>query len=296
MRGTTPRSRPRPRPRVAEAIKAMGEPEGPLHDTPAEAALLRDAIRSQGMDIDELIEKYAGKAVPLDRAFPSPPPPVPDPRATAAERPAQALDPYPIPSPSTTPDIGAEGAARREYQLKMLQRLSMRGASLPQIAQALDMNLPDVYRLRSELHRRLEAEAGNVSMLTHLGMALGFYDEIRQQMLRQMDGPTNAQQQPGQQPASAQLSHVDRARYAATALAAENSKHRFLYMAGFYKNAQVQPKPVEPEEQNEMDVLGTALRAMLDPDAYTNEMGEVLEGELVKPSQPTEDELIRVIG
>lgn len=223
--------------------------------------------------VEELVEKYAGSSVPLDEVFPDPPPPIPPHAAlTGATRLPESNRAYNRPNPAEVEALAAEGAYKREAELKLLHRLLLRDATIPQIANALNQSVTYVMALRHELERRHAAEAANLDAMAHSGKTISFYREVRAVALRRADDN--------------QISHMERVRYLSTAITAENSMHKFLQVAGFYDAAPMRPQTPTTPEDDEMSELSKAFRVMLDPDAFLHEMGELIEGEV----QPILDE------
>ena len=234
--------------------------------------------------IDEIVEKYTGTSINLDEAFPEPPPPVPPHAAlTGVVRVPESNKAYNRPNPADAEALAAENAYRREHELKVMHRLLMRNATVPQIANALDKSTAYVLALRHELERRLAAEAANLNVMAHSASTLGFYREMRGIALRNVDMEN--------------MGHRDKARYMTLAIAAENNMHRFLQVSGFYDGAPMRPQVRDEESHGEMAMLAGALKAMLNPEEYEQQMLDVLDGDdgdAVLPRQDP-DEQIRVL-
>lgn len=205
--------------------------------------------------IDQLVQRYAGRPIPLDQAFPAPPPPPAD--HPALDRAVRASSGRLLVAPREPARdhvaVASEEAYRREHMLRTAHRILMRKGTMAQIAAALDITLSEAYRLRDELFRRVRAEGGSIDMVLHAGMTIAFYDEVRAMALRNADlqGTT----------------HVDKARYMTIALGAENSKHRFLQVAGFYDNARLSPRDTDTDDDEGVSLLQGAMRALFDSDA-----------------------------
>lgn len=210
--------------------------------------------------IDALVQRYAGRPIPLHEAFPEPPPPPADhpalDRAVRASAGRFLIAPREPARDHTA--VASEEAYRKEHMLRTAHRMLMRRATMAQIAQALNLTVGEAYRLRDELFRRVRAEGGSIDMVLHAGMTIGFYDEVRAIALRNADlqGTT----------------HTDKARYLTIALGAENSKHRFLQVAGFYDNARLSPQDTEARQDDGVAMLQGAMRALFDPDAEEDEL------------------------
>jgi hypothetical protein len=150
-----------------------------------------------------------------------------------------------------------------------------------QIANALDKPLSYGYALRHELERRMANEASNINLLAHSAASIGFYKEMRGTALRQMD--TDG------------LTHVDKTRYMAVAMAAENNMHKFLQTVGFYEGAPLKPQEVDQDAASDMSLLTSSLRAMMNPDVYEDQMRDVIDGDFDDVPDAKPEDLIRVI-
>lgn len=216
---------------------------------------------AQTTHIDEIVQRYAGRAIPLQDAFPyAAPPEHPNPalgRAVRASSGQFVIAPD-DPTRANMP-VDSEAAYRKEHQLNMLHRMMFRKVSTAQMAAGLGISVGEVFKLREELFRRCRQEAGSIDMLVHSGRTIAFYDEIRGTALRSHDANGTT--------------HTEKARYLAIAVAAENSKHKFLQVAGFYDSAKLSPKDMEATNDNDdMGIITGAMRALFHPDAYERDL------------------------
>lgn len=108
----------------------------------------------------------------------------------------------------------------REYRLKLLHRLMMRGVPLDQIADQLGISLSQVYRDRDELKAKLRAESRTLDIDEIIGDSKGYYEEAAAMAMRAASK--------NDLPMPMRLAAVR------TALAAKNDMHRFFQTAGVY--------------------------------------------------------------
>lgn len=234
--------------------------------------------------IDEIIDRYAGQEIPLDEAFPMPPPPPSDhPVLERMARSPHAQHVLAPENPHRQHEI-AEEAYRREHQLHLMHKMMVRQGSMAQIASALGMHVSEAFILRKELHRRIGREAGSVDQMSFSGSTIAFYNEVRGNAMRGAD--------------TANLDHANKQRYWMVALNAENNKHRFLQVAGFYKDFKLRPKEEEVRvPDDDLTAITSAMRVLFDPELLETEMGEIIDnprGADIPASDP--DDMIRVLG
>lgn len=108
----------------------------------------------------------------------------------------------------------------REYRLKLLHRLMMRGVPLDQIAEQLGVSLSQIYRDRDELKSRLRSESRALDIDEIVGDSKGYYEEAAAMAMRAASKHDL--------PMPLRLAAVR------TALAAKNDMHRFFQTAGVY--------------------------------------------------------------
>lgn len=265
----------RQRARVLHGIPIEYEPEGEA--TKSNAPMFpRSFAAMEGLyarnNIDDLVDRYAGQAVPLDEAFPDAPPPVnPHVALSRPARSALAQEVIPALDPARTRladrAMVADQVYRQEYQFQMMHRMMMRTGSMAQIATALGVTLDEAYTLRRELLRRMADEAGSIDQLEHTGRTMAFYNEVRGNALRSYD-----QAEPA--------NHVARQRWLALAMAAENNKHRFLQAIGFYDKFNVTPKEdaaMANLGNDDLELLRNAARNLFNPEATEDAMDRLLD-------------------
>lgn len=217
-------------------------------------------------DVDAIMEHYAGRKVPLDQVYPDPPPPPADNPALDRAAHLPSIRTIAQDDPNTRIRIETEAAYRKEAQFKIIHRFLMRDGDMQQIGNILGVPLNRAYQLRRELFNRMGKEAGNIDMGVHSARTMAFYDEIRSTALRHHDAVPDGG------------SNVDRARFLALAMAAENNKHKFLQVAGFYDSVKLHPSVKEVEGPDDMAVLRQAMTAMLDPALHEAEIDQILDG------------------
>tara|TARA_R100001086_G_C11830307_1_gene256470 strand:- start:793 stop:1782 length:990 start_codon:yes stop_codon:yes gene_type:complete len=138
----------------------------------------------------------------------------------------------------SAPAIRARQAAlhgqryQKEYILRTLHRLTLRRVPTDQIAQMFNVTVPTIYGWVEELRARLKAEATTITITQVAGDTLSFYNEIRS------TGLTTA---------STAETTKERIKGMEVALKAEQDKHRFLQVAGFYDTAKLGRETMEDE-------------------------------------------------
>ena len=89
---------------------------------------------------------------------------------------------------STTDAIGRHveslGEYAYEYQLKLLHRMLLRNTQISVCADALNLSIDEVFKMRQDLLRRLRKEATRVDTAQHVGSSLAFYEEVKGTALR----------------------------------------------------------------------------------------------------------------
>lgn len=220
--------------------------------------------------VESVIERYTGRAIPLDVLYPEPPGPAPKDPHISYDGPAPRRDVIPISDPSVgRRDVLTNRAYQQEARLRMLHRLLMRGASMQQISTSLDVSMSEAYMLRSELFKRISAEARNIDLPTFVGMSMGFYSEVKASALRGYDSGTT----------ESPITHKEKQGYLAIAKAAEDSQNRLLQAAGFFDSVKLHPKA--QEAVGEVDDIGDmqrALKMLMDPTAFHAEITATLKG------------------
>ncbi len=142
--------------------------------------------------------------------------------------------------------VGSKSYAK-EYRLKMVHRMLMRGVSLDTIAEEMDVSIHTIMRDRKELRRRLQDEAKNLDINHLIGDTLGFYQELQAMSLR-MATMKKA-------PMNMRLAALR------TALASKNDQFRFLNSAGVLDVLRYQS--VENEGQSDIEKMVAITKAIL---------------------------------
>lgn len=138
----------------------------------------------------------------------------------------------------TNPAVRARQAAmhgkkyQKEYILRTLHRLLLRRVPTDQIAQMFNVSVHTIYNWIDELRARMKAEATTMSITQVAGDTLSFYNEIRS------TGLTTAS-------TAQDIKH--KIKGMEVALKAEQDKHKFLQVAGFYDTAKLGRETMEDE-------------------------------------------------
>lgn len=111
------------------------------------------------------------------------------------------------------------GKYKKEYILRTVHRLLLRGMPVHYIAMQFNVHPNTVNKWIAELKSRLKMEATQVNLYDIAGDSIAFYNEVRSMG---MAIATTAQKVP------------EKVRGLEAALSSENSKHRFLAGAGMY--------------------------------------------------------------
>jgi hypothetical protein len=106
----------------------------------------------------------------------------------------------------------------KEFRLKLLHRMLMRGTPIDEVARQMEVSVATVLRDRAELFKRLKKAAQKLDIDHIIGDTIGFYGEITSLSLRLA---TISKQ-----------SAPNRLAAMRTALAAKNDASRFLETAG----------------------------------------------------------------
>lgn len=214
---------------------------------------------------ESIIREYTGANVDLDAAFETPPEPIPDHPAIANTGSTLSQNPYKIPNPAESAALAATGSYAREEHMKTLHRLMLRDASAAQIANAMDLPLHQVLAMRNELRRRMGEEALNFNHMSHIGMSIREFDQIRSQAWRQMT--------------QANLTHKERQGYMAIVVGTLDKKHKFLHRVGVYDGAPMQPDMGDTVIDDDATLMHNALKALVQPDVYEDAVYAVLDGD-----------------
>lgn len=235
--------------------------------------------------VERLVERYAGRGVPLDKAFPEPPADGPLNAAEGMQTSNGHITGQIVePDPASDYFNGTEDAYRKEHRLKLVSRLMLRDATMPQIAEALEVSIHEAYQLRGELFSRMRREAGSIDMATHAGKTMAFYGEIRATAMRGHD--------------MSGITHADKQRYLQLAMAAENNMHRFLQASGFYKKASFAPSESGLDgRDDDMLLLQNAMKNLMDPEMYVEgTLDSMSDDQLLGTSKSDDqDDMVRVL-
>ncbi len=133
-------------------------------------------------------------------------------------------------SPIASPAIRARQAAihgtryQKEYILRTVHRLTLRRVPTDEIARMFNVQVVTVYKWLDELNKRLKQEANAITLNHIAGDTLAFYAEVRSL---------------GLTTATTSDKVAEKVRGMEVALRAEQDKHKFLQVAGFYDTAKL---------------------------------------------------------
>lgn len=154
----------------------------------------------------------------------------------------------------TSPAVRARQAAihggryQKEYILRTLHRLTLRRVPLDQIAQMFNVEVETVYGWIDELRARLKSEASTLTITAIAGDTLSFYNEARAL---------------GLTIASTAGRVPDKIRGMEVALKAEQDKHKFLQVAGFYDTAKLGRETMEDESSKKARSIINMTKSLL---------------------------------
>lgn len=114
-------------------------------------------------------------------------------------------------------------AEERDYRLKQILRLILRGVPRKTIAEHLGLSMPQLEKDIKELNQHVKDEVSNMDFPLFIGMTLNFFDEARNIALRTATDTKEA-------------SNMTKMRALDTALKAEVEKHKYLQLVGLYNN------------------------------------------------------------
>jgi len=115
--------------------------------------------------------------------------------------------------------------AAKEYVLRAVNRLVMRGIPHDQIAQLFYVSVRTVGRWKREIAERLVEEISTTDIKSLVGESMSFYREIRAQALREADN----------------LKGTEKIAVLQIAMEAENNLHKMLKTAGVYDANKITP-------------------------------------------------------
>lgn len=108
----------------------------------------------------------------------------------------------------------------KEYRLKLLHRLLLRGIALDVIAEQLNVSIDTVLRNRRELYHMLRQQASQLDANSLVGETIGFYAETQAMSLKMASGEKT--------PQNIKLAAIR------TALSSRNDRHRFYQASGVF--------------------------------------------------------------
>lgn len=150
-------------------------------------------------------------------------------------------------------------AYEREYRLKLIHRMLMRNVPLDKIADQLQVSTKTVMRDRTELFKRLKAEAEKLDIHKLVGDTMGFYQEVGAMGLRAAS--------------ASKLPMNMRIAAMRTSLAAKNDMHRFLNVAGVFDVLRFKVK--DDGDSTDMERLMAITTALLDADDKVDPMQSI---------------------
>lgn len=151
---------------------------------------------------------------------------------------------------------GRASSYEREYRLKLLNRLLMRGIPLDVIAQELGISVDTVSRDRAELGRRLRAQASNLDANTLIGETIAFYEET-QAMAMKVASDRKV-------PINSKLAAIR------TALTSRNDRHRFFTASGVFDVLQFSAS--EDGNSSDLEKLMALTSKMLEDDSEVSHL------------------------
>lgn len=112
----------------------------------------------------------------------------------------------------------------RDYRLRQILRLVLRGVARKTIAEHLGIGMAQLKKDITHLNSELKTEVQNLDYPLYVGMTLSFFDEVRNIALRTA---TDVKEK----------NNIVKMRALDTALKAEVEKHKYLQLTGMYKIA-----------------------------------------------------------
>lgn len=253
-------------------------------------------------EVSSIVERYTGKALPLDRLYPEPPP---EPPAQAALRAATAPGmATAVVLPPATRRINNEAAYRREHQLRVVHRMLLRNASMSQAAAVMGIPVAEAYALRAELYRRMSQEAGNMDVGLFIGRSEGFYREIRGEAMRRFDAVPDIEQvvvdgQLVNGTVPNKNADRDRRMWLVIAMASENNNQRFMQSTGVHDEVRTRRRfttdAAEDDGAAMMQQLRGMFRDLMDPALAEQRMDGLVNGDELGPDGEPDESLITVL-
>lgn len=157
----------------------------------------------------------------------------------------------------------------REFRLRLLHRMLMRGIPLDEIARELDISVSTVMRDRKELWDRLRIAAKKLDINLLIGDTMAFYNEATAMAMRHASNSKH--------PINMRLASIR------TAVAAKNDQTRMMAQAGVFEALKFVPD--KSSGQGDIQELMRLTREILDEGGEQQEgvpaaMGGIPESEL----------------
>jgi hypothetical protein len=146
----------------------------------------------------------------------------------------------------------------KEYRLKLLHRLLLRGIALDVIAQELNVSIDTVLRNRRELYHMLRQQASQLDANSLVGETIGFYAETQAMSLKMASGEKT--------PQNIKLAAIR------TALSSRNDRHRFYQASGVFDVLQY--TSAEDSSTSDLDLLMKLTERLIESDDITDDMAE----------------------
>ncbi len=155
----------------------------------------------------------------------------------------------------------------REFRLRLLHRMLMRGIPLDEIARELDISVSTIIRDRKELFDRLRLAAKKLDINLLVGDTMAFYNEAAAMALRHASSTKT--------PVNMRLAGIR------TAVAAKNDQTRMLAQAGVFEALKYIPD--KSKGQGDIQKLMQLTREIIDEDkqqGIPDGMDEIPDSEL----------------
>ncbi len=160
----------------------------------------------------------------------------------------------------------------REFRLRLLHRMLMRGIPLDEIARELDISVSTIIRDRKELFDRLRLAAKKLDINLLVGDTMAFYNEAASMALRHASN--------SKIPVNMRLAGIR------TAVAAKNDQTRMLAQAGVFEALKYIPD--KSKGQGDIQKLMQLTREIIDEDkqkGIPDGMDQIPESELFHLSE-----------
>lgn len=155
----------------------------------------------------------------------------------------------------------------REFRLRLLHRMLMRGIPLDEISRELEISVSTIMRDRKELFDRLRLAAKKLDINLLVGDTMAFYNEAAAMALRHASN--------SKVPVNMRLAGIR------TAVSAKNDQTRMLAQAGVFEALKYIPD--KSKGQGDIQKLMQLTREIIDEDkqqGIPDSMGEIPESEL----------------